>query len=77
MFLPLVLSIRHCLNDPTWQISVVLNDVATAIKIKFEKYLGVDVDESNPFSLRKKDYDFNLAIVIVKAIVYFWIIDGT
>jgi hypothetical protein len=64
MFLPLVLSIRHCLNDPAWQTSIVLKDVAAAMKIKFEKYWGADVDESNPFSLRKKDYDFNLAIAI-------------
>jgi len=64
MFLPLVLSIRHWLNDSTWQTSVVLKDVAAAMKTKFEKYWGADVDESNPFSLRKKDYDFNLAIAI-------------
>jgi hypothetical protein len=64
MFLPLVLSIRHCLNDPAWQTSVVLKEVAAAMKIKFEKYWGADVDESNSFSLRKKDYDFNLAIAI-------------
>jgi len=64
MFLPLVLSIRHCLNDPAWQTSAVLKDVAAAMKIKFEKYRGADADESNPFSLRKKDYGFNLAIAI-------------
>jgi len=60
----LVLSIRHCLNDPAWQTSAVLKDVAAAMKIKFEKYRGADADESNPFSLRKKDYGFNLAIAI-------------
>jgi hypothetical protein len=38
MFFPLVLSIRHCLNDLTWQTIVVLKDVAAAMKIKFEKY---------------------------------------
>jgi len=54
MFLPLVLSIRHCLSDSTWQTSVVLKDVAAAMKTKFKKYWGADVDESNPFSLRKK-----------------------
>ena len=64
MFLPLVLSIRHCLSDLAWQTSVVLKDLAAAMKIKFEKYWGADVDESNPFSLCKKYYDFNLAIVI-------------
>lgn len=64
MFLPLVLSIRHALNDQAWQTGEVLKDLAAAMKIKFEKYWGADIDESNPFSLRKKDYYFNLAIAI-------------
>jgi hypothetical protein len=34
------------------------------MKIEFEKYWGSNVDESNPFSLHKKDYDFYLAIAI-------------
>ena len=66
IFLPLVLSIRHALNDLAWQSSEVLEDLAAAMKVKFEKYWGPDVDESNQPNPRKKkkDYDFNLAIVI-------------
>jgi len=63
-FLPLVLCIRHALNDPGWQTNNFMKDLAAAMKFKFEKYWGSDESEmSNPRN-KKKDYDFNLAIVI-------------
>ncbi|XP_022683481.1 zinc finger BED domain-containing protein RICESLEEPER 2-like [Setaria italica] len=66
MFLPLIVSIRDALDNPSWQTSVALQDLAAAMRIKFEKYWGRDFDESNqPIPRRnKKDYDVNLGIVI-------------
>ena len=47
MFLPLILSIKDALDNPAWQTSIVLEELAAAMKIKFEKYWGSDIDDSN------------------------------
>jgi len=54
MFLPLILSIKDALDNPTWQTSIVLEELAAAMKIKFEKYWGSDIDDSNQYNDRKK-----------------------
>jgi hypothetical protein len=66
MFLPLIIAIKDGLDNPSWQTSVTLKDLATVMRIKFEKYWGRDFDEANqPIPRRnKKDYDINLGIVI-------------
>ena len=47
MFLPLILSIKDALDNPAWQTSVVLEELAAAMRIKFEKYWGSDIDDPN------------------------------
>ncbi|CAN6231822.1 unnamed protein product [Urochloa humidicola] len=66
MFLPLIVSIRDALDNPAWQTSGPLRDLAATMRIKFEKYWGRDFDEFNRTIARrnKKDYDVNLGIVI-------------
>jgi hypothetical protein len=66
MFLPLIIAIKDVLDNPSWQTSVTLKDLAAVMRIKFEKYWGRDFDEANqPIPHRnKKDYDINLGIVI-------------
>ena len=66
MFLPLILSIKDALDNPEWQTSAVLEELAAAMKIKFEKYWGSDIDYPNQHNAqkKKKDYDINLGIVI-------------
>jgi hypothetical protein len=38
MFLPLIIAIKDGLDNPSWQTSVTLKDLATVMSIKFEKY---------------------------------------
>ncbi|CAO2176214.1 unnamed protein product [Urochloa humidicola] len=66
MFLPLIVSIRDALDNPSWQTSTTLQQLAAAMRVKFEKYWGRDFDEFNQPIPRKnkKDYDINLGIVI-------------
>jgi len=66
MFLPLILSIKDAMDNPAWQTGMVLEELAAAMKIKFEKYWGSDIDDSNQYNDRKKKkyYDINHGIVI-------------
>ena len=66
MFLPVIISIKDVLDNPTWQTSVALKNLAAAMKVKFAKYWGTDFDKFNqPIPrINKKDYDINLGIVI-------------
>ena len=67
MFLPLILSIKDALDNPEWQTSAVLEELAAPMKIKFEKNWGLDIEDPNQHNARKKKkgYDINLGIVIV------------
>ena len=63
-FLPLVLSIRYALNDPAWQNNEVLVDLAAAMKVKFAKYWEPKPVPNESSLRRRKEYDFNIVIVI-------------
>jgi hypothetical protein len=66
MFLPLIIAIKDSLDNPSWQTSVTLKDLAAVMRIKFEKYWGREFDVANqPIARRnKKDCDINLGIII-------------
>jgi len=38
MFLPLILLINDALDNPAWHKNIVLEELAVAVKVKFEKY---------------------------------------
>jgi hypothetical protein len=65
MFLPLIILIKQALDDYAWQTSVVPEELAVAMKIKFERYWGLNVDSNQHNARRKKkNYDINIGIVI-------------
>jgi hypothetical protein len=64
-FLPVVLCIRHALNDPGWQTCDVLKELAAVMQTKLDKYWDPEEKENaEPNRRRKKEIELNFALVI-------------